>query len=342
MYSKIKWVLFVICFCIVAMGMAEERETGKWKPELGMELISEQQVVLGGNSNFVNLLRLNAVLPVARGLAFEVASISTCMTADESIGGDLQVFSNIDAGNIPFTLSICDFTWAWNECNELSVGVRNMNEDYFVSPVTSLFTNSSCGIVPTIGMNYPIANYPVASVGVHYSYAAERFGLQASVYNGTAYRRFTGGENVFRVCPKSDGLFALTQLEYKYKGSVYFLGVCGRDRYEDFEGSEMSKFGVTLWTYGEQRLTDNLHLMASYSHAFAPGAACSDFAGIGSTFACRRCEFGVFTDCAWFSERREFATELTCKILVNPYIYVQPTMHIIDKCIGSLRVGISF
>ena len=71
-------------------------------------------------------------------------------------------------------------------------GIRNMNEDYFTSHFMSLFTNSSCGIFPTISANYRIANYPLASMGIHLERKIRELTVMASVYNGVGYKSFSG------------------------------------------------------------------------------------------------------------------------------------------------------
>lgn len=340
-------VILGVCFLYGANAMAQNED--KRELELGLDFTSELQATDKGDYNYVNLLRLNASLPVGRSLSIDAASISTCMTAAESIGGDQQTFSNLDAGNVPFALSVLGVNWQINDRHTLFVGVRNMNEDYFISPVTSFFTNSSCGIYPTIGANYPIANYPVASVGVHYKYENEdedegrRFVVQASLYNGTGYNHFTGRENVFRVCPKSDGVFGLAQVEYTNNGSCYFLG---SSAYHNQTTS------VTPWAYAEQQLCNDLSLIAGYSHAFATDAECKDFVGLGVHYQKAKHELGIFTDYANFSEANEFATELTYKYNATTHLYIQPVLNIIStsfkesetavRAVGSLRVGLTF
>lgn len=204
-----------------------------------------------------------------------------------------------------------------------------MNEDYFTSPITSLFTNSSCGVYPTISANYDIANYPFASIGGHYKYENRNIVLQATLYNDKGSYRFTGRENVFRFCPASDGLFGLAEATYSHRGSSYFVGTAvywGGSSSENISSSNNIK-GVSLspWAYAEQRITDRLSIIAGYSHAFfvgqsVPGAerghdaACRDFAGLGGHYTWNRAELGLFADYANFAEGTEFATELTCKI----------------------------
>lgn len=160
--------------------------------------------------------------------------------------------------------------------------------------------------------------------------------LQASLYNGAGYNRFTGRDNVFRVCPKSDGVFGIAEVSYTRGGSSYFLGnalYCN-------EG-----ISATPWFYTEQSITSRLTLLAGYSHAFATEAECKDFVGLGALYELGKCQLGAFTGYANFVERDEFATELACKIPVFQYMDIQPTVHLITydgsvQCAATLRMAL--
>lgn len=338
-------IFAVLLYCSTYI-IAQTPDTGSLKPEFGVELTSEFQVTQKGDCNYANLLRLNASLSITRALTLEAATLSTHMTSSESIGGDLQTFSNLDAENNLLTLSLLNLAWQINDHHSLYAGIRNINEDYFASPVTSFFTSSSCGIYPTISANYPIANYPVAAVGVHYKYETSyddenenrRFVVQASLYNGTGHNRFSGHENVFRVCPKDDGIFGVAQIEYEHNESRYFLG---NSVYY------YKRCNVTPWAYAEQKVSSQIAIIAGYSHAFSSDTVCKDFVGLGAQYENGRYALGIFSDYAHFQGTSEWATELTCNYSINSHIQLQPVVHLIKT--GSkfnsafcFRTNISF
>lgn len=366
-----------------SLGLSAQNETETstkraWQPEWGVGLWSELQTVSPTSAdddwcyNFVNLLRWNVGLPISRGWSLQVAALSTAMTADESLGRERQTFSNLDAGNVPFALSVGGFQWENSSMkaddsrnlHTFFLGVRNMNEDYFASPVTGFFTNSTWGIYPTLSCNMDIANYPNASVGVHYRYEWKNeklrtktenknlgseavqnpkpqssFVLQASLYNGTGYSHLWGRENVFRVCPKSDGVFGLMDMEYHRGESSYYVGTSVRKQH----GQSAC---ATPWIYTEQHIIGSLSLLAGYSHAFGKEVDCKDFAGVGLHYALPKAELGVFTDYARFSNLNEWATELSCKVNIVPHISLQPAIHIIAsdgfQAAGVVRLGVEF
>lgn len=283
---------------------------------------------------------------MSNSFSIEASTISIAKTREERLVDDLQTFSNIEEDNLPLALAVCGANWQINDKRSLFFGIRNMNEDYFTSPVTSFFTNSSCGVYPTISANYDIANYPLASIGAHYKYENRNIALQASLYNGKGSYRFSGRENVFRFYPASDGIFGLVEATYSRRGSSYFVGTAvywgdTSSKYNSGSSSNNIK-GVSLspWAYAEQRITDRLSLIAGYSHAFFDGqsvpgaervrdATCRDFAGLGGRYAWQRAELGVFTDYANFAEGSEWATELTCKVALTPHFFLQPSVHAI-------------
>ncbi len=329
---------------------AQEQEEKEPVVTLGLEYTGEVQSDFGKGFNFVNLLRLNGEVRMGRKLRLQVSTLSLAKTSEEPLLDDLQVFSNIEADNIPLTLAVAGVEWSIDERNTLFVGIHNMNEDCFTSELTSFFTNSSCGIYPTLGCNYPIANYPMASMGIHYKLETERVGALAAVYNGWGSTSFTGRSNMFRFCPQSDGVFCLAQGEYKWRGSSYFLG--GSLHYdpkgllaEEFQSTNATKLHATLWAYGEQRVTDRLSLIAGYSHAFNRDVPCLDFAGVGGKYSWGKTELGLFTDYANFDDIDEWATELTCKVTLNTHVYLQPTLHVIRtgtewSTVGMMRLGV--
>lgn len=109
--------------------------------------------------------------------------------AQRGIDGSRQGFSNIDEDNTTLAPAVAGLTFT-SGGSMLFAGIRNMNEDYFTSHFMSLFTNSSCGIFPTISANYRIANYPLASMGIHLERKIRELTIMASVYNGVGYKSF--------------------------------------------------------------------------------------------------------------------------------------------------------
>ena len=164
----------------------------------------------------------------------------------------------------------------------------------------------------------------------------ENLRLQASVYNGEGNYRFKGRENVFRICPQSDGVFAIGQAEYRHRGGRYYLG--GTVHTD-------SDIKPSAWVYTEQELTPSLTMLAVYSHAFGSGNFCDNFYGLGGKYSFKRAEFGLFTDYTRVLDIDEWGTELICSLHLTDFLTVKPVLHVITtdgttKCVGMLRVDI--
>jgi hypothetical protein len=115
-----------------------------------------------------------------RGAEWQVALISTYnLSLDRerewNIGDDDQVFSNIMLDcQLPLALSVFGITQNISEQFSVFLGVRNLNVDYFTSPCTALFTNSSDGIFPTLADNWRLANYPTSAMCLHLEWNMSR------------------------------------------------------------------------------------------------------------------------------------------------------------------------
>ena len=317
--------------------MAQSADGVSLRPSFGADLTSEVQTDFE-QFRMANLLQLHADIPLSSALSFQVGSLSALSTSEELEVNDVQGFSNIDTYdvNVPFALTVAGVTWQLNDCHSLFAGIRRVDEDYFCSDGLSLYTSCSPGIFPTLSWNANIATFPLAAMGIHYAYDHENLRLQASVYNGEGNYRFKGRENVFRICPQSDGVFAIAQAEYRHRGGRYYLG--GTVHTD-------SDIQPSAWVYTEQELTPSLTMLAVYSHAFGSGNFCDNFYGLGGKYALKRTEFGLFTDYTRVLDIDEWGTELICSLHLTDFLTVKPVLHVITtdgttKCVGMLRVDI--
>lgn len=333
---RVAFILIVLLGVCLNL-MAQESDSTSLRPTFGIDFTGEMQTDFK-RVRYANLLQLHADIPLSRSLSFQASSISALNSKDDIDIYDLQGYSNIDTYiiNIPFALTVAGFTWHPNDRHSLFAGIRRTDEDYFCSEGLSLFTNSSCGIFPTISWNSIIGCFPYAALGVHYAYDHKNLGLQASLYNGMGNYEFTGRYNVFRFCPKSDGVFAIGQAEYRYRNSHYYLGGTLHSD-EDIP--------VSLWAYAEQSLSPRLTLLAAYGHAFGSDTFCKNFCGLGAIYKYKRAEFGLFSDYTRIIIIDEWATELICSLHLTDILTVKPVLHIINtngetKYVGMLRLDI--
>lgn len=134
------------------------------------EYTTEVQWDLKKHTNWLNHLRLDLAIPLWEGKGTLEAATLHVARIREGIIDDWQGHSNIEEDNMLAALAVLGYMHEWKEAH-LFVGVRNVNEDFFTSDVTSLFTNGSCGIFPTIAASYPIANFPLSGLTVYLTWA---------------------------------------------------------------------------------------------------------------------------------------------------------------------------
>ena len=173
------------------------------------EYTTEVQWDLKKHTNWLNHLRLDLAIPLWEGKGtLEAATLHVARTR-EGIIDDWQGHSNIEEDNMLAALAVLGYMHEWKEAH-LFVGVRNVNEDFFTSDVTSLFTNGSCGIFPTIAASYPIANFPLSGLTVYFDVGKDGWVLRNSLYNGVGYNGWKHHDNPFRLRPKTDGIFNIS------------------------------------------------------------------------------------------------------------------------------------
>lgn len=323
------------------------------RPTLGLECATEVQTDFGRGFNWVSLVSPRAGYSPWRNGSFAVQTISICKIRPERIVDDLQTFSNIEEDNMGLNLFLAGYTHVWERVS-LFGGIRNVNEDYFTGDYAALFTNSSCGIHPTVSCNFPVANYPLAGVCLHGEFRlAERVTLKTSLYNGVAGALTEG--SLFRAAPKRDGIFNMTQLGCDSGGErrgFYTAGVAFRSRFRGIPESRPHRKGLNyaLWGSAEQALfraggreagilLEGSFAPFSYNDCYAyygTGVVLTGFIAPG-----RQETLGLSVHRAVFHDASETAVELTWKCEVLKNLIVQPALHSILGG-GRLRMAALF
>lgn len=323
------------------------------------ELTSEWQWDMNKRTNWVNLLRLNMKLPLANGKgAFEAATLHVAKTKEETILADWQGFSNIEADNMFAAIAVLGYMHTWKNAH-MFVGVRNVNEDFFTSDVTSLFTNSSCGIFPTIAASYPIANYPFSGLTLYMDVGRAGWLFRNSVYNGVGHNGWNRHDNPFRLSPAHDGVFNISQLEYAWRGGRYYVGAAVHTRRfpVDDEGTmadaDGSRSGVSCawWAYGEQSLWreggGDVSCMVQLSANTRKSSGCYRYGEVGCVYTDSSSAYGLSAQYARFHQGREYSVEATWRRHIDHHIDVQPSLQYItndegDHLVLSARLYIRF
>lgn len=197
-------IILMMLACLNAYALQAQNFSG--------EYTTEWQWDMNNKTNWLNLLRLNLCIPIGKGNdSFEAATLHVAKT-NETIIDDWQGFSNIEADNLFATIAVLGYMHEW-KAGHLFVGVRNVNEDFFTSDVTSLFANGSGGIFPTISASYPIANYPFSGLTIYFDVTKGGWTFRNSIYNGAGYNGWRHNDNPFIIKPKKDGIFNMSQID---------------------------------------------------------------------------------------------------------------------------------
>ena len=341
-----------ICVCrhfMVALAALLSCGATAKPQDMSLSYVSEWQATFDGKYQWVNLLQADASVPLYRGIGAEAGVISTCKTSQDALLPNLLTYSNIEEENIPLALTRLGISYG-GEKFRIFAGVGNVNGEFFATPLAALFTNSSCGIFPTISANFSIANYPDASLGVEGRYESRGFTANCAVYNGCGSHRFTGREGVFRFCPGSDGIFNINAVNYRKNDNNYNLGIGlhhGRHGSNEDAASEsvsasalQKQTSVFWWAYAEQKIWRGLSVMAQYSQCRGIGEGCRDFGGAGLVYDHDRYSIGLYSCYAGFTDEHEWAGELTFRYDVLSWLSLQPALHYIRNTTANGAVGL--
>ena len=349
-------IVIVITSFIANMAQAQER-----KCDLGLNYSTEVHSDFGKKTNWINLLSLKGQYKAWQNGELSLNTISIWKTNEERIIDDMQTFSNIEEGNLAINIFLMGYMHRFRNIS-LFAGIRNVNEDYFIGNYTSLFTNSSCGIYPTLSINYPIANYPLSAMCIHGEFKLnETLFLKNSLYNGTARKLFSEEGSLFTINPKKDGILNVTELDYLSKssnhgvytiGSVLYTGNSVFGNSEQEEAKEKTKIDFALWGSVERSVynSKNKSIGVLLQGSFTPDNRnyCKHYYGAGivlnSIIPTRNDNtLGVFCNKAFFRENAEIAIEVAWKYRVNDYLTFQPAIHSINsgsaiKTVGLIRL----
>lgn len=281
---------------------------------------------------WANLLELDLGVGLWQGASLEASTLSSYDTS-EGVTADRQVYSNILTDNRALSLFRFELVERW-ERFELGVGLTHINHHFFASPHSALFTGSSHGIYPTLGDNFGLGNFPVASLGIHMEAAlTDRLSLHGHVANGQASDRLG---RQFRLRPDEDGVLGIAELRWVTEGENgdealgWHVGAVA-DRHV------CAHTHTTLFLYGDQPVMhwgdSSLGLLVQGSWATGNDMSCRSYVGGGlwaDGLGSRSIDAGAVVNRATYADGWETDIELTCVVPVTDWLTLQPALHILD------------
>lgn len=357
---KVKSLLAIgVCMCSVMVVSGQESEF-----EVSAALKTEGLWNMdNGETNLVNLIDIGLNVPLWKNANLTGNVLANQNTRLEqgkswSVANDMQSLSNIQTDEqIPLSLMEFDITQRITDDFSVAFGIRNLNVDYFISPLTGLFTGSSHGIFPTIADNWNVGNYPVSALGLHLEWnIVENWTLKNSFYNGQA----SGDLNkAFRFRPIKDGVIDAFEVGYiepeendKMLGEYHVGVVYGYtpEITEDINGDEV--FGnkisnISVFGLVEQPLIKgdkSVGLLLQSGYSPKKESATYGYFGMGLVFEgiiSINDQFGVQVNRALYSDgNQETDLEITYSVPVVDHITMQPSLHIISTSGETSTVGL--
>jgi len=330
-----RWIIIALGLMITGTTAAQDTTY------ITVEYHTEVQTNFGKKYNWVNLLSLMGELSSEKihkrwkNGNFNIDLISTYKIFDERIAYDLMEFSNIEEENMIINPFLLGYTHRWERVS-LFGGVRNVNLDYFATPYTSLFTNSSAGIFPTLSINLPLANYPLSAVCLHVEYQpTEKWLFKSSLYNGIAHDSRKNPLRSFIINPREDGMISISELKYtqnKFGKGIYSLGIAVHALGKQY------KTTYSLWGTIEQAVFNNDQIEIGFliQGGMAPPVKneCSFYYAAGAYFAGlltkqKKDKLGIYFNGATFTNTKEQTMEITWQYQIIDAIVIQPAFHCI-------------
>jgi porin len=350
-FLKLVFILIIMPLCV----KAEDK-----KIHFDINYTTELQYNFKAKYNWVNLLSFELDKNVWKNGCFGLQTISTYKTSKERIINDLQVFSNIETANMWVNLFFAGYTHTFDSIT-LFGGIRNVNRDYLTSRYTTIFTNSSCGVYPTVSGNFPVPNYPSSAMCLHSEFRfPNKIKLKNSIYNGMG-RQILQSSSFFSVNPARDGVLDVFELSYTPK-SIYYgfysvggvLGIGNDDRIKNFSGQKYKNANYALWGNVEKSVfkVNKREVGFILQGSFAPESQnnCISYVGAGTILtgfvSSKKTDYlCLFINRAAYHGIAEIATEFTWQYAITSSITIQPVFDYIltgkeRNVIALLRVCI--
>ncbi|MFN8256018.1 MAG: carbohydrate porin [Bacteroidales bacterium] len=286
--------------------------------------------------------------------------------------GDMQVASNIEAGNHTYIQEL----WYKQSIGriELTAGLQDLNVEFANSDLGALYLNSSFGILPVISGNLAAPIFPLTSLGLTVRWnITEKTTWINALYDGSPTDFDSNPYNIKWEFQSGDGILAITEFQHhqeinNLKG-IYKLGFFSHNLF--FESTLQSDFPDSLnnsiigayfyidqqfWKQKDKSIGAFLHLGYSPSEMSKNNA----YLGLGINFngylsRAKNDILGIAVAYEHFVEGIgcETAIELTWNKIIHKDIYIQPDLQYIihpsgtknnlKNCLAAtLRLGMSF
>nr|WP_262920295.1 carbohydrate porin [Parabacteroides sp. FAFU027] len=291
-------------------------------------------------------------------------------TPSETLIGDFQVASNIEAGDHTYIQEL----WYAQQIGHVKVtlGLQDLNVEMANSEHGALYRNSSFGIHSTISDNVPAPVFPLTSPGVTISWDfLPKWNWHTAVYDGTPLDFDRNPHNLVWNFTSQDGVLVVNELEREdiikslphgmYKVGSYFHDhkLTAEEEAEGLSGINYGFYGVAdqmIWAKKDHQGV-SIFAQGSFSpklqndHSYYCGGGINCY-GIGKR---EKDIAGIALAHAGFRDKKKEETiiELTYKAALGENFYLQPNFQYIihpagtdevqkNATVAALRFGLNF
>lgn len=168
---------------------------------------------------YLGMANLNAVIDLEKarlikgGQIFVNASNIHASRSLTELTGDIQVSSNIDAGNYTY---LQEFWYKQTLGNlELTLGLQDLNVEFACSDHGGSYINSSFGILPTISLNTSAPIFPLTTLGITAKWnISDRVTWLGTIHDGSATDLEDNPYNLKWHLKKTDHLLTVTEVQF--------------------------------------------------------------------------------------------------------------------------------
>ncbi|MDQ7001656.1 MAG: carbohydrate porin [Ghiorsea sp.] len=271
------------------------------------------------------------------GGTFFVYGLGNTGAAPTAYTGDLQGYSNIEAPH-NWLLYEAWFEQQFGDVGSLLMGLHDMNSEFYTSDYASLFLQSSFGIGPTVSGNIPVSIFPKAGLSARLKMTpTEHMYIQGAVYDGNpATRGFRAGEGKMYIAESGlsseSGTYKVGY--WKHTAAVAF----GANNFANNNGiygvidqqiATLDGDGSIGWFLQYGYAPQDRNSVYSYVgsglhvHGLIPSRAEDDL-GIAIARANTHANPTAVNVA-------ETTTELTYRVVVSPWLALQPSFQVIQK-----------
>ena len=287
--------------------------------------------------------------------------------------GDLQVVSNIEAGNHTFLYELC-YQQAISQVTA-TIGLQDLNGEFANSEVSSHFLNSSFGIHSVISSNIAAPIFPITKPGITLcADLSKKFTLKTAFYAGCPIDFESNPYNLNWDLFYEEGLLWINEAQFSWTGSreksnvlkagAFFHQHCEEsDLLPEEEKIVCRDYGIYL--VGEHQVSstekENGGLKIFYQAGLSPRNDNCGYFGAGCAYTGLLSSNGTDVLGLAFANgmlddqhgNNETTFELTYKVQLTHQIYLQPDLQYVvhpggpdaqlkNATVGLLRLGMDF